>query len=156
MRSSLWFVLSVFLLALGAPNAHADSFTPIFNCTPPLCTSAPNAPAVTFPAPTTINETWDGVSATLTLVAPDAPTDTYTFVNFVGGPDTLEFDILDDTTREVATSLQPSDIVDHADGLLTFAPVATPETGTAVLMLLGIGLVLVLGIRRAQIRPLTN
>src|ERR1700719_2599986 len=63
MRKSLWIMLAVLLVAIAAPNAHADSFTATFTCTVGTCTSPlPVATDVTFPVSTTWTITFAGAT----------------------------------------------------------------------------------------------
>jgi hypothetical protein len=54
----------VFALCFAAPNAHGDSFTPIFTCTGTCPAPLPTAPDMTFPA-SSITVTWDSNVFTL-------------------------------------------------------------------------------------------
>jgi hypothetical protein len=67
MRKSLRSIPVLLLIgALGAPYAHADEYTATFTCSSAPC-DTPTAPDVSFPSPTSINVTWDGVPFALTL-----------------------------------------------------------------------------------------
>ncbi len=154
MRKAIWVVPVLLLFAaIGAPNAYADSYTPTFTCTD-TCVSLPTAPAVSFPSPTTIQETWDTLVFTLTLASPDAFGDTYMWENtysistaaLASG---IDISIIDETTGLTSSysagygGLNPfplggTPITDT--GVLTFSAVSTPEPGTSSLMLIGIGL----------------
>jgi hypothetical protein len=155
MRKSLWIILVVLVVAVGAPIAHADSFTATFTCNAP-CTSTPTAPTVSFPSPTTITETWAGFSASIPLAAGDLPTDTYTWSNqlldLIAG-NFIDFTILDANTGDHpdVTISTPFRLIPAVDsGTITFTTVAAPEPGTVGLMLLGIGSVFALRKRTGQ------
>jgi PEP-CTERM motif len=155
MRKSLWIVLTVLLVAAGAPNLYADTYTPVFTCTGTCVYPVPTAPDVSFPSPTTIQETWNSHVFTLTLSALDSPTDTYVWT---GGAVNIPFaasygydivNLIDETSQVYASEfiIDPSipfgtEIIDH--GTLQFAVVATPEPSSVALMLAGIGFLLVL------------
>ena len=147
MRKSLWIILAISFLVLGAPDAHADSYTATFigGC----CFVPPAASDVTFPAPTlTIHEQ---VTFVITLPAIDSPRDTYTWqVGIDGLPapgpcETCEFEIFDNTTNERSEEDLGSNfthITVTAGGPLVFTP--TPEPSSIVLMLFGAGVLLVM------------
>jgi hypothetical protein len=151
MRKSLWIILTVLFAVIAAPAAYADLYTPTFTCTVGLgvCTSVPTAPDVSFPSPS-IQETWDSVTYTISLPSSDAPSDSFVwtnnFVAFAQAELLFSMDILDVTngndssftTTLFETPPSPRDTADS--GSLTFVSVATPEPGTAGLMLLGIGI----------------
>lgn len=165
MKKLLCVVSGLLLFAMiGAPNAHADSYTPTFNCTVQFssdfgCYYVPNgytAPAVSFPSPTvqlTVNnELYD-----LTLPVGDAPTGVYTW-HFGEGNGALVFPYgitlygdlgIDDLTTGMESFA--SDFLGYGfapplegEGALTFSPVssAAPEPASVFLMLLGAGLIL--------------
>src|SRR5260370_42548987 len=153
MRKSLWIVPVLLLIAfLGAPSAHADSYTPNFTCTGTCAVAPPTAPDVSFPSPA-IMETWFVVGVyippiALALPATDSPTDTYTWSNtndILATPPFVSLTITDITTGAV-TSVTETYNVSFArftdSGNLTFT--AVPEPGTVSLILIGIGLVFVM------------
>jgi hypothetical protein len=75
MRRLLWVLAP--LVVLGAPAAHADSYTPTFDCSIQSCTTPPIAPDVTFPSPSLII-TFNGVTFDLpTFFSNQLPGDTY-------------------------------------------------------------------------------
>ncbi len=171
MGKSLWIIFAVLFVAIEAPNAHADSlFTPTFTCTQAGgCTSLPTAPAVSFPAPTTITETWNGFVFLIPLPAPSSPTDVILWQNVwqninsscttscVGVASARIQDNFSGIVETVTLTNLPSPgilssvFLDGGD--LTFAPVAVPEPSSGALMLMGIGLVLVMRKRIAQGLP---
>ncbi len=148
MRKSLWIILTALLVAIGTPSAHADSYTADFTCT--TCEFLPSAPDVSFPSPTTVQETWDGITLDIPLLTGDSPTDSYTWTDsfevstaFVGGE--VSFVIDDLTTGDVESITESyfgTPLIDTGD--LSFAAVATPEPSSVVLMLLGIGMLFVM------------
>ncbi len=173
MRKSLWVSLIVLFVAIGAPNAYANSETPTFTCTgaPLPCLSSPTAPAVTFPGPT-LDLTWDTLSVgeITFLYSIDSPSDTYTWVlaayanpPFMGGYNISIF--INDTTTLTQSYLTaaysptcpgcpnyPNFL--EEEGNLSFAPTAAaPEPSSVALMLLGVGLVFVMRKRIGQRLP---
>jgi hypothetical protein len=154
MRKNLmWVILAVLFVAIGTPNAQADSFTATFTCTG-TCLSLPTAPDVTFPSPI-LTETWDGFLLSVPLPSSFSPTDIFTWDNSVfqcdefvcGAPFGVFAQIIDETTQGhtlIQLDLQslPAGVdelvQDH--GALVFARVATPEPPSLALMLAGIGL----------------
>jgi hypothetical protein len=151
MRKSLWISTLILLFAcLGAPAAHADTYTPTFSCTG-TCTSVPSAPNVTFNSTTVITVTWDDVPfLPLGLPVSFAPTDEYTWQGLVAtGAEgyMAEFDIVDITKEEFAglsQVIEGNSPMTPDVGVLTFSAVSTPEPSLVGLMLLGIGIVLVM------------
>ena len=149
MRKSLWSIPVLLLIAaIGAPPARADTYNPSFTCTG-ICVSLPTAPAVSFPAPTTITETWDTIVIPITLPAVDTPGDTYIWDNVFVSPTIIETDFIDVTQNftdaVVFTITQTPNLNVPGDrGTLIFTPIATPEPPVGSLMLLGIGSVFVM------------
>src|SRR5229473_6877060 len=136
----------VFALCFAAPNAHGDSFTPIFTCTGTCLAPLPTAPAVTFPA-SSFTVTWDANVFTLPVsIILENPNDTFSWEGNVGDvfPGDIVFRINDVSTNLTVAqgfdcgSCTPS-FTDK--GVLTFTPVATPEPNSVALMLAGAGLV---------------
>lgn len=162
MRKSSWIILLLFV-AIGAPTAHADSYSATFTCTGVCYGYVPTAPDVTFPTPNFTTITYDGdVMYDLTISNSFAlPTDTYYWVAQVGVnpsmPDTLDMCVEDVT---LATYCFYSTIIglsgalpQQESGSLVFSAVATPEPSSVAFMLGGIGFVLVMRKRAAQDHP---
>jgi PEP-CTERM motif len=162
MRKSL-LILTMLILsaAIGAPCARADTlYAPTFTCNPTItCTSVATAPNVSFPSPTSIVPTWDGITfPALSLIAPFSPTDAYewdalVFTHTIGQPTPRDaiFSIVDLTQGNVVSirvNSVPNPITGADSGPLTFAPIATPEPSAYVLMLSGIGFLFLLVRRR--------
>jgi hypothetical protein len=156
MRKSLWIILSLLVVAVAAPIAHADSFSVAFTCNDP-CLTTPTAPPVTFPLPTTITVTWDGALFTISipLVTGDLPTDTYQWSAAQelsgSGQEIMVFDITDERTGLIDGStinILHTKFFDSDSGGLAFTAVAAPEPSSVGLMLLGIGLVFAMRKRR--------
>ena len=152
----LWLVLAVMVVAVSAPNAHGDSFSPVFTTTG--CTGTcllPTAPDVTFPSPTTIDVTFDGVTSSVAIPSGDASGDTYAWAANKGlqpGGGSA-FTLLDITTGGSSLHCFGSETSTTANGCgtLTFAAVGTaPEPSSIALMLLGVGLVFVLRKRNSR------
>ncbi len=158
MRKLLWIilaVLAVLFVAIGAPNAHADTFPATFTCTG-TCVSVPTAPDVSFPSPTTLTENWNTFTFAVGLLSGSAPSDAYIWQNQLAPvptiPGTLSVSFLIfDTTRGstsgagffVASALSPQ----LDSGVLSFA---VPEPSSVALMLAGIGFLRVMRKRFAQ------
>jgi hypothetical protein len=149
MRKSLWIILTVLVLAVGAPIAHADSFEPFFTTMGCVGVCAlPTATDVVFPAPTTMDVTFDGVSAEVSIPSGDESTDDYAWYASVVGS-SLNFLLIDTVGPGIPDGCQGY----TGCGTLSFAPVSTPtspEPSSGVLMLLGV--VLVLRLRRRNSR----
>jgi hypothetical protein len=148
MQKSLWIILAVLLVAIGAPNAHADSFTPIFTTDGCSGTCAlPTALDVTFPSPTTIDVTYLGASGT-SFIASGLPGDTYGWTADVERG-SLDFFITDGGTSTCNGGGPGHD----SCGILTFAAVTAAEPSSVALMLLGVGLMFVMRKRIGQGLP---
>jgi PEP-CTERM motif len=163
MRKSFWIILAVLGVAIGAPNALAESFTPTFTCTG-TCSSTPTAPDVVFPQPTTLQPTWFS-----TLLPPipflpsgQLPADKYvwsaavlcnalTCLGFFGFTDVTNNTINSSNFQVLCPCAFP--LAGADSGTLSFAAVSTPvpEPGTADLMLMGIGLLLLVLVMRRRI-----
>jgi hypothetical protein len=142
----------VFALYFAAPNAHADTETPTFTCDDSSCVSIPTAPNVSFPSPTSITETWNGITFTVPLAAGDVPSDSYRWANaiFACGAclttgEALQFRLADTTTGDFPGGeiFNVTGAVTVDGGNLSFAPVATatPEPSSLAFTLSGVGLV---------------
>jgi hypothetical protein len=164
MRKSLWIIALLFA-AIGAPNAHADSYDPLFSCTAAIngCTTTgsngvplfPSAAPVSFPAPTLI-VTMDGASFAFSFQSTARYSDNYTWsmyelFQYVPGTYAVGMTITDSTfpsfsmdlvSVTIPNVLNPDDLFKSGD--LTFLPTSTPEPSSIALMLAGIGLVLVI------------
>lgn len=164
MKKLLCVVPALLVFAMiGAPNAHADSYTPTFTCagfTDNCYGQGPaTAPNVTFPGPTNLDLTYDSDTFNLTLPVVDAATDAYRWgidglISENGFSDQVV--ISDLTTGQIvdATFDNYGHFITNVGGALTFSPAnaATPEPAPAMLMLLGIGLIFLLVRKRLVIR----
>lgn len=166
MRRALW-ILAVLFMATIAPSSHADSYTSIFTCT--LCTTAsPTAPDVSFPAPITLDITWENTLFDFSLPSVES-TDVFTWFSLtpsgVSQFATLAFQLVDSSAPDPQTPiLAYGPFVFEVDGdgnclncsvrdfgELRFVPndaPTTPEPSSAVLMLSAIGFLLVVMWRR--------
>jgi hypothetical protein len=161
MRRPLWMILAILFVALGAPNSHADSFAPIFTCVD--CASTPTAPDVSFPAPITIDVTWENTLFVFSLPSAQ-PTDFYTWMGVTPpGPSQSGFASFTINDGMPGVPLVPISVVApflfqlddnnnclncdvEGSGRLQFAPAvapSVPEPSSVVLMLAGIGFLLV-------------
>jgi hypothetical protein len=154
MRKSLWIILAVLLISIGASNVKADSYTVTFQCTG-TCDSIPIATnnPVSFPFPT-IDVKWEGIDFVLTFYNPIQVSHTYVWMGnlndyqpFPGNPTypvDLVFSIGDPTTGFGALSIVNTvfegplrgEVADT--GTVVFTP--TPEPGSAAVMLIGVAL----------------
>ena len=172
MRKSLWIILAVMIVAVGAPNAQADTVTT-------FDVSGTVEPAVSFLTGTTFSGTLtiDVTSGAITAVDitfPGLPIfDRLVFQ----GPDGSDWDVSARTSIGVVglflsftTAPTPGSLVGFTGGTITgrevidaledplynvtggsvTAPTATPEPSTVALMLLGVGLVFVLRKRNSR------
>jgi PEP-CTERM motif len=156
MRKSLWIIpIVLVLLAIAAPIAHADSFEPFFSTTGCVGVCAlPTASDVVFPAPTTMDVTFDAASAAVSIPSGDESTDAYVwYASAVGS--SLNFLLTDTVGPGIPDGCQGY----AGCGTLGFAPVtiptSTPEPGSLVLVgtgLLGL-LVLMARSKRTTTSP---
>jgi hypothetical protein len=158
MRKSLWIILAISFLVLGAPNARADSYTATFTGF-----LSPGALDVTFPAPTlTIDYDWIFIPPAnrpfiITLPAIDSPGDTYTWqIGIHPLPDPpceVCFEIFDSTTNERSGDdfgNNNGPIFITGIGPLVFTPVATPEPSSIAMLLFGAGIILLVARKRCR------
>lgn len=140
-------VLLLFVM-IGAPNARADSYDPVFTSSCPQCAGfVPTAPAVSFPSPTEIDLTLDRTSfGAFPIPSPDAPGDTYSWsyqaLFSESTSDTITISDLTDGQTVTETFLGGPVPGDNG-GSLVFSPAssAAPEPTPILLMLLGAGLI---------------
>ena len=138
----------VFALSFAANNAHADTFTPVFNTTGCLAGPCPlpTAPEVTFPSPTTMTVTLFGLSELVIIPTGFPPGDTYTWIatrlTIKSTPPFLIFEYGDLTNGNASRPFTCESSADRSCGEFTFVPVATatPEPTSLALMLSGVGL----------------
>ena len=169
MRKTL-SIIPVLLLftAIGGPCAHADTlYTATFTCDPSItCSSLPTAPDVSFPSPTTITVTWNGLVFPILLPSPVSPTDSGGILWFASWPVIpppnpgcvpapspsvcdasfliRDFVALTDASYTLHNLPPPGPLstVFQDSGTLTFT--AVPEPSSVALMLAGIGFLLVM------------
>jgi hypothetical protein len=77
MRKFGWIAITILLICVASPNAHADSYTATFACTGTCLVPLPTAEPVTFASSTYPEVTWFLNTFFLSLAAEDAPTDDY-------------------------------------------------------------------------------
>ena len=158
MRKSFWIFLAALVMAVGAPNAHADTLPATFTCG--ICVGGtPTAPDVLFPAPV-VDVTWNDLLFHLTLPSSDLATDSYQWSGHTtsGGG---EIFLQDFTIHDLTNGTEVNMVHDTGKGViapldggtLVFAAVAAPEPSSYALMLLGVGLVLVMRKRTGQRLP---
>ncbi len=155
MRKSLWIVLTLLLVAIVAPCAHAGSVTAIFTCTGdnnggPCLEATPTAPNVTFQGPT-LEISWYTAAnpSPIAVTLPSTWLDTDSFSWFASND---MFGIQDNSilpfpggVSGAADTYLPNGAGLSEFGTLTFGPAgsaATPEPGTLLLLssgLTGIG-----------------
>ncbi len=153
MRKSSWIILVVLVVILGAPSAHADSYTADFTCSL-TCMFTPVADnPVVFSVPThftfTIDDGDPSTSFTVTLPPAVLPTDviqwgdSYYATDFDGEYMGLDYDLGylangELRIQDVTNSEELANIVWHGEvpsmeffgngldtGLITFTPVET-------------------------------
>jgi hypothetical protein len=155
MRKSLWIMLAVMVVAVNAPNAHADSFTYAYsNSGDGISWTTEAIPAVTMPTTvlaadlTATSNTGFVAGCVTSSVTLDANGDGGTATFFSGcSTGAIElgdgFSIADySTPGTYINSITSSTLV------VTAAAVATPEPSSVALMLLGVGALLLLVMRR--------
>jgi hypothetical protein len=136
MRKSLWIIPIVLVLAIGAPIAHADPFEPFFTTMGCVGVCAlPTASDVVFPAPTTMDVTFDAVAATVSIPSGDESTDDYVWYASVVDS-SLNFILVDTVGPGTPDGCQGY----TGCGTLGFAPVPTPTPEPGSLALMGTGL----------------
>ena len=161
-------------VAISGPRAHADTYSVTFTCTADCFSPVPTMPDITLPGtPVIISETWSGVTYDVFLAASVATpasasdywewTDTATAcstavaedpASCVVGEEYYSFYIFDTDDgaswmggNAVGVDFGPENIGVSESGTLSFtdlSPTATPEPGSVVLMLLGVGFVFVM------------
>jgi hypothetical protein len=153
MRKLLWLV-PVLFLANGMPRAYADTtYDVTFTCS--SCAVLPTSSPVTFAGPTfDINA--DGSTATISFSNPaDLASDSWgwTLETVPAGPSFYSFIVIGDnhnadsvTDYSSATTLSPpfGEAFSESGGI-SFTPAATtPEPGSVILILMGMGFMLVM------------
>jgi len=164
MRKLLWIMLAVMVVAVSAPNAHGDGFTPTITCTglpvaactpPPFAIFTPGAPVGTVE----IGLPSVGISISMDLNSGGAPTDTFDWALGTGSAGGVNEFILDVNTGQgigvpfTCASISSVPGLHCGDGTLTFTPVAAPEPSSVALMLLGVGILFVMRKRVGYSRP---
>jgi hypothetical protein len=164
MRKSVWVILAVLCVAIGAPNALADTlYTPTFTCTQAGgCTFLPTASDVSFPSPAIMLVSWDTFLFSFNFANTGAaPTDGFTWTATYD-PSTLTatFDVTDPVAVLKNQVQQLQSQVNQLTGAggrgaLSFSAAATPipEPSSLALMLAGIGFLLVMRKRIGQGPP---
>ena len=175
MRKSLWIVLTILLVAIGAPDAHADAITTgSLAFTLGSCCTAPTAGSFTYD--NTTNQftsfaiVWNGLTFDLSFGATE--TNYLALTGAISSPLTwtaacipstinptvpcdgvLDFGLFAGTSL-LGSALNPLvPTQNQAVGGGTFTDdhtVPVPEPGAAALLLMGFGLVLVMRKRIAQ------
>jgi hypothetical protein len=165
MRKSLLITIVLLLFAaLGAPNAYAQTYSPIFTCTG-ICGSLPTATDVSFPSPTSITVTWESMIYTLALPSPDQANNYYVWTTYLFPTNT---NLYPPCIGNVLLTCSQLDISDANNGITNYVneqvcascvftapayqtgeiiigtPVITPEPGTSGLMFLAMGLMIVM------------
>jgi len=160
MKKLLCVVPALLLCAMiGAPNAHADSYTPTFSCVAMPSSDfgchwiadGYTSPNVSFPSASVEVTVSSFPVFDVALPAIDTPTDAYTY-EFSFEPvhigDSVGTLTIDDVTTGIVSSAEDflpgggeNDLI--GNGALTFSPISasTPEPAPVILMLLGAGLI---------------
>ena len=167
MRKSLWIILTVLLVAIGAPNAHADriiGYTAVFTCNtgecrpslPPITGDTPVGVTVVVDDPTTVDLTWFGYSFTIGLPRGAGVRSSF---NWVGSVDCEAYPCTlgmtgpnGKTTVDIAYNPFFSEPRGTYDGGLTFTPIySSPEPSALALMLIGLGMLGLMMVMRKRI-----
>jgi hypothetical protein len=159
MRKTLWIMLAILLVSIGAPNAHADGVYAItFSGTGAPTTSDLldyNSTSTEFTTPS-LQIAYDGKTITLGNDYPMTPPSLYPTDSFTWYSDPLDgvFELVDQS------NFTPIVIYSGAISATTAAGVddvtltaQTPEPSSVALMLAGIGLLLVMRKRIGQGLP---
>jgi hypothetical protein len=162
MRNSLWIILTVLLVVIGAPNAHADggiytiSFT---GSDAPTVVGSDllffNSTLNEFTTPSSeIDFFGNDITLDATLLAPTDPLTN----RYVWGADQFAFEVSDFTSglnlyqgSAANTGCEFADEFECEGGVVLTAQ--TPEPAAGVLMLLGVGMAFLLRKRMAQGLP---
>jgi hypothetical protein len=146
MRKYLWIIPLLFA-AIGAPNAHADTYDVTFTC-PGLC---PEPPTATAPVSTPFSFLYisvGGVPFSVGLVG-DLPGDAYAWNEDVT-LGTEAFDLVDMTAGQVLSTCYSADVCEG--GAVLFSPAPTPEPSSMLLFGTGLLGLAVLFRRRCALR----
>ena len=158
MRKSLWIMLAVMVVAVSAPNAHADSFTYTYTDTSdgifwttaaiPAVTMETTVPAADLTATSNTGFVAGCVttSVVLNLAGIGATETDFSPCSTVGAIQSGDGFALTDYST-------PGTYVSGTDTLVVTAAVAAPEPSSVALMLLGVGLVFVMRKRIGQRLP---
>jgi hypothetical protein len=161
----MWVILAVLFVAIGAPAAHADSYTITFSggTTQPVATvSGFSGDVLSFDGVSDmgVNINVNGPIFLGTTAMPQDDTYTWSILPESDGVDA--FILVDGTSVTAVESNFPiftypdPFLFDSGTAVVTDTSIATPEPGTSVLMLIGIGslgLMMVLRKRIAQGLP---
>jgi hypothetical protein len=162
-KTSLTIPLVLLFAAIGAPNAQAQTYDAVYTCETscayiPAPTNNPITFPLTDPLGTPLAYTFDGNALDTSLSEIDNSGDTYIWEVNVGPDGTDYISIVDSASGSTFISADfpaiPSSDVANDMGFLLFAPTSTttvtPEPGTAVLWLTGIGLAFLMRKRIAK------
>jgi hypothetical protein len=169
----LWIMVTVLCVAVGAPSAHATTYTATFTCSD-TCISVPTVTdnPVSFPSPT-LDFTWNTNMLDLVLGSPDLPTDTYIWIacpptettqcvtstplppGWIANMNIFQiYDVSNSLSSFTSLATCPSCVSTTFDcGTLTFTPEAAPEPSSVALLLMGVGLVFAMRKRTGQHLP---